>query len=419
MAIEDDVLVIGGGLAGTAAALSAAEAGATVRIVTTAESSLGHASGLLDVLGRVDGELVADPYAAIDRLDAAHPYAIVGVDRVRTAMTWFDGILGEAYANGADANGLVLTSAGTFKPTARWPRTMAAGLASDERTTLLVDLARLPAVDAPLAAERLRAAAVPFPVRGASISLDGLTADVTRGRIARLLDRNEAASGEPLRDALAAAIAAVHDGEERVGLPAVLGRERPNAVIDHLERVLEVDVFELPTDPPSVPGQRLDRLLGAALEDVGVRVTDGVPIVDVDVADGRIGEVYGQRANTAVPFRADQYVLASGGLVGGGIAADRSAVREPVFGCHVAQPADRADWYADEPAGPHGFPRFGVRIDAETRPLDADGDPEAKNLRAAGSVIGGADFSAQLAGSGISIATGRAAGLAAAEAAGR
>ncbi len=416
MAIEDDVLVIGGGLAGMTAALAAAAAGSSVRVVSKAESSLGHASGLLDVLGRIDGELVSDPYRAIARVDTDHPYAMLGTDRVRQAMDWFDGILGDAYTGDSHTNALVPTIAGTVTPTARYPRTMAAGLASDDRSTLLVDIDRMPAVDAPLAAARLEAAGVPFSVRGASITMPGLATDITRSHFARLVDRNETIADEPIRDQLAAAIASVHDGEARIGFPAVLGLEQPAVVIDYLSAALDADVFELPTDPPSVPGERLTRLLEAALDDAGVRMTAGVPIVDVNAADGRVRDVRGTHANTSVPYRADQYILATGGLVGGGVVADRSTVHEPLFGCHVSQPADRADWYADTPAGPHAFPRFGVHTDHEMRPLEADGMPTFVNLRAAGAVIGGADFPAQHAGSGISIATGWHAGRRAAEA---
>jgi glycerol-3-phosphate dehydrogenase subunit B len=56
-----------------------------------------------------------------------------------------------------------------------------------------------------------------------------------------------------------------------------------------------------------------------------------------------------------------------------------------------------------------------VRTDDTLRPLDASGSVEFENLRAAGSVLGGYDFAAEKSGSGVSIATGHAAGRAAVE----
>ena len=85
MAIESAVLVIGGGLAGLTGALKAAREGADVRLVSYKQSSLRHASGLVDLLGYTpDGEgPVTDPYAAMSDLHDAHPYRRVGVETVR------------------------------------------------------------------------------------------------------------------------------------------------------------------------------------------------------------------------------------------------------------------------------------------------------------------------------------------------
>jgi len=44
MAIREDVIVIGGGLAGSIAAIEAAETGAIVRLVTYKKSTIRHAS---------------------------------------------------------------------------------------------------------------------------------------------------------------------------------------------------------------------------------------------------------------------------------------------------------------------------------------------------------------------------------------
>ena len=93
MAITSEVLVVGGGLAGTMAALSAAREGADVRLVSHKQSTLGQASGLVDALGylppvdppdddpemtptagrtgafdRPNPELVVDPFEAVERL---------------------------------------------------------------------------------------------------------------------------------------------------------------------------------------------------------------------------------------------------------------------------------------------------------------------------------------------------------------
>lgn len=414
MPVEDDVLVIGGGLAGATASLAAARRGARVRVVSAAESTLQQASGLVDVLGYTpagDGPLV-DPFSAIEDLPDGHPYSRVGESAVRDGLALFDEAIEGYRGAGTDRNALVPTVGGTVKPTARYPEAVTAGLASDGRSALLVGFQRLPDFDAPLAAAHLEAAGVPFDVRGitAEFPVD-VRDDAGVTRYARLLDRDE----EEVRMRLASAIEPHLDGEQRVGLPAVLGLDDHEGVIESLETALGVAVFEIPPGPPSLPGMRLAAALKAALDDAGVRVTTGDPIVDYGSDDGRVRAAIADRNGARVPYHAAEFVLATGGLVGKGIEAGRDAVREPVFGCHVPHPADREDWSAPGAFGEHHFARFGVEIDGQSRPRTPDGTPEFENLRAAGAVIGGADFAAEKSGSGISLATGYAAGSMAGE----
>lgn len=424
MAISDDVLVIGGGLAGMVSALAAAEEGARVRLLSSKKSTLRNASGLIDLLGYTpDGELVSDPFEVLPTLPEGHPYERVGSETVREGFDLFDAATGKSYLGGhTDRNALVPTYGGTVKPTARYPVGTAAGLASDSRDTLLVGFEALTAFDAPLAAAHLRAAGVPFDVRGVTIRFPKrFRADATVTRFARALDRDEpaddgalhtrAALVEELKDHLGAA--------ERVGFPALLGDDSPAEVRGTLESELGIDVFEVPMGPPSLPGLRLEARLDEALHDAGVRVTTGNPAVGFD-AEGERGRteittVYTDRNGQHVPYEAEQVVLATGGLVGKGVGSNREGVYEPVFDCHVPHPDDRYEWFRDDAFDDHPFARFGVRVDRDCRPLDGTGEIEYGNLRAAGSVLGGYDLASEKSGSGVSIATGYAAGRAAGE----
>ncbi len=416
MAIDSEVLVIGGGIAGTTAAIAAAREGAHVRLVSAKESTLPQATGLIDLLGRHDGETVADPWAAIPELPASHPYRIVGPDRVRTALALFDEVVPGYLGGHTDRNALVPTHGGTVKPTARYPEAVAPGLASADRETLLVGFETVVDFDAPMAADHLAAAGVPFDADGVTIPFPGeLRADAAITRYASLLDGDDEVAVDGTRTGARRALAervAPHLGDhERVGFPALLGRDRPAEVRGALADELGADVFEVPTGPPSLPGNRLADRLYAALTRSGASVESGNPVVDYETADGdRIDHVLVERNGARVPYAADQYVVATGGLVGKGVDSDREAVHEPVFGCHVPAPADRYDWFADDLYGEHPFARFGVDPDEGLRPRDRHGNPEFDNLRAAGSVLGGYDFAAERSGAGVSIATGHAAG---------
>ncbi|MBX0323230.1 glycerol-3-phosphate dehydrogenase subunit GlpB [Halomicroarcula sp. F13] len=419
MAIESEILVVGGGLAGLSSALAAARDGADVRLVSYKQSTLRQASGLVDLLGYTpDGEgPLTDPYAAMPDLPASHPYRTVGVETVREAMAMFDEVSG--YEGGhTDTNALLPTHGGTIKPTARYPRGAAAGLASDDRDTLFVGIESMTDFDAPHVADHLDAAGVPFDVRGETIRFPGdLRADAKVTRYAKLLDTNGevAVRGRkvPAREALAQRVNPLVEDAERVGFPAILGDDNPGAIRDALGDQMGVDVFEVPMGPPSLPGLRLEDKLFEALDESGASFETGNPIVDFD-GEGHVERVFMEKNGARIPLSADQYVLATGGLVGKGVESDRDGVSEPVFDCHVPHSDDRYDWFDTDVFGDHPFAGFGVETDDDLRPLSADGDVEFDNLRAAGSVLGGYDFAAEKSGSGVSIATGYAAGTSAA-----
>ena len=450
MAIESDVLVVGGGLAAVTAAVSAAREGADVRLVSHKASTLRQASGLIDALGYVpatepskslregpptagresdrdewpdpEGPL-ADPFEGTDRLPESHPYRTVGSDALREGLDLFDELTGDAYRGGhTDRNALVPTFGGTVKPTARYPAAAAAGLASDDRPMAVVGFRSLTEYDARAFAGRLAAAGVPFDVAGVEATFaEAFRADAKITRLATALDRGEDIDGTPAREALATAVAprlrdAVDDAGgvnrvDRVGFPAVLGDDESDAVRAELAERIGADVFEIPAGPPSLPGLRLEDRLFDALNAEGVRFETGTPVVGVEsAADGRVETVAIARKGSTAPYGADAFVLATGGLVGKGLDSDRDGVREPVFGLHVAQPDDRYEWFVDDVFGDQPYARFGVRVDEAARALGADGEPAYENVFAAGGVVGGADVAREKSAGGVSLATGVVAG---------
>jgi glycerol-3-phosphate dehydrogenase subunit B len=418
MAIREDVIVIGGGLAGSMAALEAADSDASVRLITHKKSTLRHASGLIDVLGYLDAEEpVADPFAAISELPDDHPYSIAGEAAIRDGLARFDAAVGDTYqGDHTDSNALLPTFGGAVKPTARYPDAAAAGLASDSRDMLVVGFEELTEYNAGMLADHLAAADVPFAVDGVELNFPGEYANDSRvTRFAKRLDADEDVdhNGRTMgaRQALAEAVEPHLGDAERVGFPAFLGDDHAADVRADLERALGVAVFEIPMGPPSFPGMRLADRLKDAVDDAGIHISAGNPVIDYAADGDEIEAVIVDSKGREVPYHAEEYILATGGLVGKGIDSERDGtVEEPIFDCHIPHSDDRYDWFDEEAFGNQPFAHFGVRIDEGMRPLTADGEPEFTNLRAAGGIVGGTDPVAEKSQSGISLTTAAVAG---------
>ncbi|MFB6132047.1 MAG: glycerol-3-phosphate dehydrogenase subunit GlpB [Halanaeroarchaeum sp.] len=413
--IGTDLVVIGGGLAGAMAAAGATSRGAEVTVVRGGESSLRSATGCIDLLGfeSAAGPPVSHPIEAISSMVEAHPYRRLGQGRIREGLAFFDEMTEDRYAGGrTGANALFPTQLGTVKPTSRYPTSFAPGSLSRPGDMLLCSIQEIPGFDASFAAQQLRTYDVPFDVRGVSMSLGAAFAVENPGlRIGRALDRNERLREDvPIRDRLAREVSKRIDDEERVGFPPILGRDSTDEVREDLTDILGVPVFEIPGTPPSLPGIRLSAHLDRTLREAGVVVREGTTIHSFEENDGRVTGLRTEGGDRSVRLEASEYVLATGGLVGGGINPIDGAVEEPIFDLPVrlpesseqSMPGKLAD---HDPLGPHEFARLGLEIDSELRPLHGR-SPRFSNLRAAGAVLGGFDPTVEHSGSGVAITTG-------------
>ena len=400
--------VIGTGIAGFAAAVFALN-----RNIVTAQTgntgAIAYTTGYLDLLGRLDGATasVDDPWQALDDLRKAspdHPLARISADDIRCGFAEFTAFLGEhgiGYAGPGARNVTALTPVGTVKPTLCVPATMAAGpraLASG-RPCAIVDFEGLKGFSArefvANIGERwpgLAARRIPFP-------------DAGRGEIypevmARSLEL--AATREKLATALRTAA-----GEAKViGLPAILGMHRPDHVLAEMERLTGLELFEIPTMPPAVPGIRLRELFEQALPGRGVTLIPQrkVAALRFDKAGATLdlSDNFGP-----IRIRAQAVILATGRFLSGGLEARPAAIRETLLDLLVTQPPDRGDWYRERYTDVRGHPihRAGIEVDAAFRPLGRDGRAYDHRLHAAGVILARQDWIRSRSGAGIAIAS--------------
>jgi glycerol-3-phosphate dehydrogenase subunit B len=408
-----DVLIIGAGLSGMAAASFAVSRGLKTAMVGWTRGEIPFASGLFDLLSvyPVDRRnQLDDPWRGIEELihDCPdHPYGRAGLKNLRVAWREFLSFLNDAgmYYTGCsdDRNAALATAAGTLKRTWRMPETMWPGVDGmlEKRPTLVIDFDGMKEFSAVQIAEvlksrwpELRAKRLTFPYPFSGI--DRHTPMMA-----------EALESPKVRIDLAEMIRKSAAGFELIALPAILGARQPRIVASHLEEMIGVPVFEIPTLPPSVPGQRLVSAIDQALERKGVtlllnrRVTgiehDASRCLRALVSDERSGEV----------VEAAGFIIATGRFIGGGLTADFSGVREPLMNLPVHQPAKREEWHREHFLDPEGHPlnRCGVSIDTYFRPLGQNGRTAFENLFAAGSLLAHQDWVREKSGAGIAVAT--------------
>jgi glycerol-3-phosphate dehydrogenase subunit B len=387
-----DVVVIGGGLAGLAAALRLAQGGRRVMLVTKGEGGMQLSQGTVDVLGYApNGSRVERPLDAIESLPQTHPYASIGVDTVRSAVNWLAEVLGEELLVGDLSSNYVLpTAVGAMRPTALAQPSMVP--AHGAGSYAVVGVRQLKDYPADLLAGNLGCQArwVDLAPRPGEVDPSGLL-------YAQALDDAKFATR------FAKAVAAAAPDGDVILLPAVLGT-RPGVWREIAEQVGR-PIAEVPLPPPSVPGIRLHDVLLARAKQAGVRVIIGSRVVDY-VADGdRVASVIMAAAGGPRELVAQDFVYAAGGFASGSIGVDsRGVISETLFNLPLTA-TDANELVGPDYWAPHPLFEVGVRTDATGRVVDGDGGVVRPNLYVAGDLIAGAERWAEKSGEGIAAAS--------------
>jgi len=352
------VVVIGAGLAGLVAAVHAVQAGARVRVLATGLGRLMLTPGWYNL----------GPFAAHPGVEAFRRWA-AGQDLVRPAegAARLPSLLGIPRAVDLAAEGL------------------AGGAMDDPRPALIAGFAGWRDFDAVVCGGMLAAAGMPCRAIAIDLPPRHNAWDLSPTELSHRFD------DPAFRAEVARLVRARLQGEARAGFPAVLGLHEARVRAEMAEQI-GVPVFEIPTLTPSVPGTRLYNTLRRWLLRHGAQIQVGHAVARVVAEGGRITGVAVASAGRETVFPGDAFILATGGLYGGGLLSDdRGRVWEPIAGLAVMAGEDRAAWFRDDLLDPEGHPvhAFGLRVDEGLRPLDEAGRPAFANLFAAGHALGG------------------------------
>lgn len=415
-----DVIVIGSGLAGLISAAVCSQAGKSVLIVSKGLGNIYSSSGFIDILGYYPPQkrlpCLAIKTAMVQLLSSnpEHPYNNVGQKTLAEACDFFLNLtkaIGYSYSGSSVKNRLLPTAAGALAPTALVPPTASCEISSFTEI-LVVGFAEYPDFYPDYIAENLKCE---FRKHDFTASVESI--DVKLGlEITRELNSYDLAvqmENPHIFKRVTGQLKGKVDTNTLVVIPAVLGVTKWQQVYFGLKDELNCAIFEVPTLPPSITGLRLAEGIRDYLSSRGVEFQIGYPaqgITEDGFCQGITVKSAGGKTST---YQAKSYVLATGGVLGGGINSTPTSFEEVVFGITIVPP--HGNWAGSDFFAPVAQPyaSCGIKVNETLNPLDEYGDVLLANVYCAGKNLAGYDPFVEKSGNGVAIATGYHAGMAA------
>jgi glycerol-3-phosphate dehydrogenase subunit B len=437
--LSADLVVIGSGLAGTAAALAAREKGLEVCLVASDRGASAMGSGALDLCGdpcsvpgqpqRTSREFAHNlrelllrnsghPFHLLSDSENPEPAIIALFEKALAAI--FNAKADSMISGSAENSRPFLTNLGTFKFSAF----------ADRLTAVLDDplLARPLAIGFFELADFdpnywLKAAKANAEMMGVSMEPTGaITARLELGGEMSSLELAKHLESKGSAEAFVQRLARVRGRFTEASaavIPAVLPFSKRDQILEELKEKTGLTFLEILSLPPSVPGQRLSERLAKRLEEESVVRVFGK--VKGYRAGGR--RIISIHVESSLPVQRGRpikvegagFILASGSFLGGGLRKDPH-FRETIFDLPVFCDNQIAGEIFTEKLtrvsirGPHPLFAVGIKADHELRPIGRDRKPAFENLRAAGSILAGSNYLAHGTGAGVALATGFQAG---------
>jgi glycerol-3-phosphate dehydrogenase subunit B len=425
--VETDVLVIGAGLAGVAAALAARKAGKKVVVLARESGASAMSSGAIDIAGdpvAIPGRPEKWSENILENIDELlprcpdHPYGLVAdapgkiLEQVRNAIALVFPP-GETFLSGdGNRNILAFNQIGTFKQTA-FTQTRMLNLddLKNGGNALVVGFSGFRDFDTEFFKKNFLhwttqlGAKVNLAIE--EISTNGLQ-DKSSLEVSRWVMENIGQVTEDIGRLVKSRSTAL------LILPPIIPAEKRVEFMDRLEKIYSLEARELLSLPPSVPGKRLAQYLEQRLKKEGVDRMIG-RAASFQAEGLKVLSVSTEHELEGIDIFARSFVLAGGSFLAGGI-EKVDFFKEGVFGLEI--------FCGNRPTGKiftekltsvkltHPQPLFsvGLKTDENARVLNKDGKVAYENLFAAGAILAGGNYIMDGTGAGAALASGLKAG---------
>lgn len=419
--LEYDVLVIGAGLSGLVSAWQISKRGLKVGVVSKGWGALYWNTGCIDILGYSFHEKSNRINSPIEYLNGIygsqsasdHPYLKVGQEKIISAVDAIKSLcLNHGYPlEGSLAANVSLTgSIGGFFPTCIVPRTMLDGILKPGEKVVIVGFKNYHDFFPKYISDNLRLSGIeayPLVLSTLTYSNERNLTDRHLGQWLRKPDFRSYITTAIKKD-----ISTITGGSPvKIGFPAILGNEPTLDIYTQLREELGMDIFEIPTLPPSLPGIRLSTILVNEIKKSGGQIWIGMKATDADIEGRQVKRILTETASGVLPHQADKYILATGGVLSGGILFPYGQPpREPLLNLPVkinlSKNLHNDQLFSFKP------PSFtaGILTNQHFQPVDESGNLVYENVYYVGTGLFGGDYISERSFEGVGLATGFAVG---------
>lgn len=416
---HSDIIVVGAGMAGLIAAITAAKAGKSVSVLSEGAGVLSIGSGAVDFLGYVNGKKIMDsPYNHLKELPDNHPYNIAGEENIKAA---FQNLVDIAGSNGYKVkisddgcNQTAISIVGTTKPTYICSHSNNASRILKAKRILFVGVEYLKDAQVALAVKQAKHYKV-----FADATLEHATLSSPFGKthrvlncldIARYVDREEGFNW------LKTELLKYGKGYDAVIIPPICGTVNYLKNYESLTKEGLVIVESL-SIPPGVGGYRLRDALISEAKKHHVKFIENCNVQRAIISGSKCTGLVAVHNNIAgaieTEYKAEQFIIATGGVIGGGIISTPDKVYEKIFNIQLKVPETVEERSDKNVFGSHLFTKFGVNVNKDFQAVESNGKPVYENVYFAGNTLGNYDFPTEKSGYGVACVTGYAAALSA------
>ncbi|MBD3190046.1 MAG: FAD-binding protein [Candidatus Heimdallarchaeota archaeon] len=363
--LNGKVIVIGGGMGGLISAIKAAKNGFSVELLTEGMGATAMSLGGINIAGKIaPDKKVESPKQGLQKLvnrDRKHTYEF-GLKPELTPeektekilqilseeITWLIPLLsreGYSLKGSLERNMILLNALGGLRTVCFAPQSFAAGNLLDIQPNtkapmddrLRIGIIKIKSLQ-DFYPQFIREGLLNYFQFEKQVQIIEMDEQMITGE--RIIPPSEYAlllDTEDFRELFLDHVSLIDSrGFSHLGFPAILGLKHTEEIQQEIEQLLNVKIFEIPTAPPTIIGQRLIMALEQVALKAGVNIHFGVKVVsaknlDIDYKPQIISIDYLSIVEEKKTITGDYFILATGNAIGGGITTEKEEVIEPIF----------------------------------------------------------------------------------------